>query len=740
MRLKAVLSGVLLASAIVTLAEAAEKVQGAQSYTVLKDFATSVPVPVQNWKYHRNDTTAAWQAQFDDSAWPSVDFNFNWGENPTCWFRKLITIPQEMAGKAVWMNIIVDDKGIIYIDGQLHHRFDWYGKAFLTARARSGESFLVCIKGLNRKGSGHLVSTELLATSDPVRYAIDEKMESLKALTRIQHLQVDQWRYRFGDNTKAIDPNRDDSQWELWDVGDRWQKDNTVPWLRKQIVLAEKINGFAGAGSEVTFSVSFDDAAEIYVNGNGQQTPGAKSSAMRLTENAQAGDTFFLAVKAINKDRSGVLLDAHLTFSNLQPLAEQATAYLKELTGLTMLLERIPNPNPLWGKSIISSLNQALKWPSTKSVLECQQLLTNAEEMLAPVKKAAVEFPIQIKGPYLQNVQQDAITIMWETDTPSDTRVEYGPTDRLGHLVYQPEKVTIHEVTLDHLQPETLYHYRVISGKLASTTNTFHTAVRRDTPFRFVVWGDNHTNAPKFEKSINRMIPCKPDLAICVGDMVLTGSNYDLWGQEFFIPGRNLFKNTPLYTTLGNHEYGGYSLGTPVVWFEKFFSLPGKEYYYSYNYGNSHFIHLNPHTNSPFGVLPGSEQYNWLLADLESDASKNAEWRFVFFHEPPIGEPLMAEHIVPLLEKYNVTMEFSGHFHTYMRDQRPVPDGPIYIITGGGGGSLSDSSRMSERPDAHFQVYKAIHHFCLIDINNKTLTFKAIDIDGNVIDSLVIKK
>jgi hypothetical protein len=191
---------------------------------------------------------------------------------------------------------------------------------------------------------------------------------------------------------------------------------------------------------------------------------------------------------------------------------------------------------------------------------------------------------------------------------------------------------------------------------------------------------------------------------------------------------------------LGNHEYGGYSLGTPVVWFEKFFSLPGKEYYYSYNYGNSHFIHLNPHTNSPFGVLPGSEQYNWLLADLESDASKNAGWRFVFFHEPPIGEPLMAEHIVPLLEKYKATMAFSGHFHTYMRDQRPVPDGPIYIITGGGGGSLSDGSRMSEHPNAHFQAYKSIHHFCLIDINGTTMTFTAIDIDGNLIDSLVIKK
>jgi len=292
------------------------------------------------------------------------------------------------------------------------------------------------------------------------------------------------------------------------------------------------------------------------------------------------------------------------------------------------------------------------------------------------------------------------------------------------------------------LQPQTEYHYRAISGELSSTQNTFHTAINKNTPFRFVIWGDSHTNAPQFEKNINRMIQYKPDFAVSVGDMVLTGSEYDLWGHEFFIPARNLFKNTPLFTTLGNHEYGGYGAGNPVVWFEKFFSQPGKEYYYSYDYGNSHFIHLNPHTNSPFGVLPGSEQYQWLIADLESDASKNAAWRFVFFHEPPMGEPLMAEHIVPLLEKYKATMQFSGHFHTYLRHQKDKPDGTYYIITGGGGGSLSDLSRMKareregERPD----FYKAVHHFSLLDIDGGHLTFRAVDIDGNVFDSFEIRK
>ena len=239
------------------------------------------------------------------------------------------------------------------------------------------------------------------------------------------------------------------------------------------------------------------------------------------------------------------------------------------------------------------------------------------------------------------------------------------------------------------------------------------------------------------------MIPYQPDLAVNVGDMVLTGSNYDHWGHEFFIPGRNLFKNTPLFVSLGNHEYGGYGAGNRVLWYEQFFTLPGNEYYYSYDYGNSHFIHLNPHTNTPFGILPGSEQFEWLISDLNSEAYQNAVWRFVMFHEPAFTEPLLVEHLVPLLEEYHVTMVFSGHIHTYARGRHPKPDGPIYVITGGGGGSLSDGRSMANRTPAdrpQFEKHQAVHHFCLLDIDGDTLRFRAIDVHGSLIDEFTLTK
>ena len=40
-------------------------------------------------------------------------------------------------------------------------------------------------------------------------------------------------------------------------------------------------------------------------------------------------------------------------------------------------------------------------------------------------------------GPYLQNVARDAITIMWHTDEPATSIVEYEQSPRLGWSAYE---------------------------------------------------------------------------------------------------------------------------------------------------------------------------------------------------------------------------------------------------------------------------------------------------------------
>jgi len=79
------------------------------------------------------------------------------------------------------------------------------------------------------------------------------------------------------------------------------------------------------------------------------------------------------------------------------------------------------------------------------------------------------------------NVTMDSATIVWTTDIPATSRVEYGLTTSYGEMtpLYE-ELVTEHTVILDGLQSGTTYHYRVRSsapgyGENISPDFTFQT-------------------------------------------------------------------------------------------------------------------------------------------------------------------------------------------------------------------------------------------------------------------------
>jgi hypothetical protein len=57
-----------------------------------------------------------------------------------------------------------------------------------------------------------------------------------------------------------------------------------------------------------------------------------------------------------------------------------------------------------------------------------------------------------------------SITIEWITDEPSDSRVDYGIDENYGDFVYDGKFITEHSISLDKLQPGTIYHYKVSSS------------------------------------------------------------------------------------------------------------------------------------------------------------------------------------------------------------------------------------------------------------------------------------
>ncbi|MCP4604202.1 MAG: metallophosphoesterase family protein [Proteobacteria bacterium] len=349
-----------------------------------------------------------------------------------------------------------------------------------------------------------------------------------------------------------------------------------------------------------------------------------------------------------------------------------------------------------------------------------------------------------IAGPYLQNSTQTSITIMWETNRPSTSHVDYGLDVNYGLKVVDSEEVAIHEIKLTGLSPERHYQYAVRSyleqETVTITGGSFQTAPRVDEPFLVAVYGDSRSYPKNHEPVVTNILESiakNPTRAIVLhtGDIVSLGSRHSRWGHQFFTPTRDLIRNTPLYPCLGNHESSSpENKSTPQPYY-KFFSLPAEESastteaWYSFEFGCTHITVLD--TCQDFHK--DSAQYRWIKRDLESEKAKSAAWRFVLFHHPPFssgrhgGDPNVQQHLVPLFESLGVDMVLSGHEHLY---ERSYKKGVHYIVAAGGGAPLYGTDK-SENPYKVFS--KSVYHHVVLKVSQSVVELEAKQIPNNTV-------
>jgi acid phosphatase type 7 len=349
------------------------------------------------------------------------------------------------------------------------------------------------------------------------------------------------------------------------------------------------------------------------------------------------------------------------------------------------------------------------------------------------------------KGPYLQNVSQNGMTICWETASASRGMVNYtvsGSMQAMPLSVVEDIPRNFHEVRINNLSTETVYEYQVFNKVKSSLfdkwvdipgpQSIFRTAPNTGTPFRFAVWGDSQTNAEIFREVCDQMASWTPDIAIAVGDQIGDGWILEDWQTQVFDPSKELRMKIPTFAAIGNHE-------SQSPYFYKYFSQPGNEHWFSFTYGNSLFIVLDSTVYFPY-----SPQHIWFLNLIKTDTFKNAKFKFAFFHQPPYseqwggsyydGEPIIREYLAPILEASGIDMVFNGHTHAYERGRWPVEGDPYmyYIITGGGGGGI-DYDDTRDWPQIQFKSSQ--HHFMIIDVDGDKLSGSAINLNGEIIDS-----
>ena len=340
------------------------------------------------------------------------------------------------------------------------------------------------------------------------------------------------------------------------------------------------------------------------------------------------------------------------------------------------------------------------------------------------------------KGPYVQNVTQDAMTVMWETSSPTRGSVRYGVGEEPALSAEHTARTRIHEVRLTGLSPATEYTYQVVFETGSSDLHTFTTAVAADSPFRFATYGDNKDGPMNHERVADAVLATQPAFLIHNGDLVSRGNIEKQWGLYFFGPARRLMHSVPVFPVFGNHEDR-----SPL--FFDYFSLPENEAWYSFDFGNSHFVVLDSPYEEQMEI--DSDQINWLQDDL---AASTATWKFVHFHHPPFSSGgfyhaasrLELKNLLhPIFERHGVDFVFNGHDHSYER-MRPIGSSQTdhkvtYVIAGNGGTSLRWVG--SREWTVHSQ---RVFGFVTVDIAGRRLHLQSHTVDGEVIDELLLDK
>ncbi len=293
-----------------------------------------------------------------------------------------------------------------------------------------------------------------------------------------------------------------------------------------------------------------------------------------------------------------------------------------------------------------------------------------------------------MRQPYLQVVTSTSIVIRWDTQTSEVGTVNYGvsATSLTGTQMESSAK-TKHEVLIPGLSPKQKYFYSITGPSGGSLDQYFITAPAIGTVQSTRIWvvsdfGQSNSTSDDarrlqtvgFWKAFNNN-DVHADVLLSLGDQSEQDTEAQLQAN-YFNQLQDVLKSTPLFTIAGNHEDTD-----GEVSYKATFTVPtngeaggypsGTKDYYSFTFGNIHFVGLTVENN----VSISGAQKTWLQNDL---ATNKSDWLIAYMHRPmhsagyhpTDGDATalaMKANWLPLLEAAGVDLILSGHNHVYER-------------------------------------------------------------------------
>jgi hypothetical protein len=407
------------------------------------------------------------------------------------------------------------------------------------------------------------------------------------------------------------------------------------------------------------------------------------------------------------------------------------------------------------------------------------------------------------RGPYLQKAAPTQMTIRWRNTLYDLGRVRFGATpatlNQTADETKTPATQFNHEITLTGLTPATTYFYSIGSGSdtlaPAGADNpadfTFTTPPTAGTVINTRIWvlgdaGTGNANAAAVRDAFYSFTGARtPNLVLELGDNAYNSGLDTEFQSGVFGMYPTMLRKTPFWSCLGNHETGQSREFVNTYPYFDVYTFPtageaggvasGTEHYYSFDYGNIHFISLDSMTASravddpnTAGVNEDGPMAAWLRTDL---ASTTARWIITFFHHPPYTKGShnsdtedqlieMRQNFLPILEAGGVDMVLTGHSHIYERsflvdghyglsntfvpamlknggDGRPAGNGAYLKPLGGGGHqgtvyTLAGSAGQVSGVQADFP-----HPVNFISL--QSLGSLVLDINGNRLDATFVQ-
>ncbi|MDD3190296.1 MAG: metallophosphoesterase [Candidatus Pacebacteria bacterium] len=321
------------------------------------------------------------------------------------------------------------------------------------------------------------------------------------------------------------------------------------------------------------------------------------------------------------------------------------------------------------------------------------------DDVLVSSIPPTIHLLITIQNVMLAKPTPTSISLMVKTNIYTNVVVDYGPDNSYGNTVTSSSAAN-HEILISDLNPSLLYHYKITASRnddaqnmVSTNDSTFKTQLQSGSDFTFGIIND--MQGCDFSDTISKIENRSPDIILAVGDNIdgqtagTVNSFKTLWSSTVFDYMQDITNHIPLFVVLGNHDGGPSSYyDNGMLAYEQELGMPasesGGERYYSFDYGDAHFVVLNGTRADSNGGTIDNAQLNWLQDDLQSTDKK---YKFVFDHFLVYGVDEGTDmtdiwrlsnynELHDILKNNGVLAFFNGHRHVY---NRYVKDGVFYI-------------------------------------------------------------